>query len=86
MKYKPGKWISIQKSWPRRYKYVMVWLSSKPEISPQVDILCLDLKDVNNHLVASWWDRLGLMEYDFGVVTHWMPLPRKPKGVRNVIK
>lgn len=80
MKAMPRKWVSIKKAWPKRYKYVLVYLTSK-----DIDILCLDLKDVNNELVATWWDKLGLREKEFGLVTHWMLLPTQP-GIRNVIK
>lgn len=68
-----NNWISIHKQWPKRYQYVLVHL-----VSRELDIMCIDIKDVNNQMVATWWDKLGLNEKDFGLVTHWMLLPRKP--------
>ena len=62
-----SKWISVKERLPERYKYVLLWDAMDRDIFMGI------LNDKRE------WYCPGYQDEPFDI-THWMPLPEKPKG------
>ncbi|HCB4005041.1 TPA: DUF551 domain-containing protein [Klebsiella pneumoniae subsp. pneumoniae] len=78
----PGKWIPVSERMPEDDDFVYIW--PRPDFGVELHIgqYC-----ERNHKGGGWYAQV--YEQNYGIewhpitVTHWMPLPAGPQGVKG---
>lgn len=71
------RWISVHDMMPKQAQHVLIWYAERGDDD---DAIIASWWPATNHSPESWYDDTG----DYRIkelVTHWQPLPGKPKGL-----
>lgn len=81
-----AEWISVKKRMPEKNGHYLCYRDGYAEGSIEVYRFAESLYDVDEQDFREY-KRSGFYDYDHewgyfevGMITHWMPLPKKPKG------